>query len=257
VTVSGLKSRESVSPVAQTLRIDISLKSAQIRINHGQRGRALLKTESGELSHNEFTGMDQLPITDIGNLASTQRAEPAGRQPADSRTTSPGAGNLVRVNGAQKPPAPSVSGRDATNGYLDGFSQHPASVDAIRDLHPDQQFFGGFGQVGGLLQLLKSGSNQFHGSRYDYFVNEALGDSALRQHARGQRRKTTAALLASVGSPRVHDSRNKTFFFNWEQFRESQNYNNVFWRFHARVSGSNCRISTGKVLTTDSSAVRY
>ena len=88
---------------------------------------------------------------------------------------------------------------------------------------------------------MKSGTNQFHGSGYDYLVNEALNaglpftdrcasDGAYCTEHRRQaairnrvRRNDLRFHLRRPGSdPKMYNGRNKTFFFvNFEQFRQS------------------------------------
>jgi hypothetical protein len=93
-----------------------------------------------------------------------------------------------------------------------------------------------FGQAGGgfFNLTMKSGSNQFHGSAYDYFVNEALnaGQAFTTDPVKGtlvrvrQRRNDYGFTLGGpVWIPHVFDGHDKVFFFfNWEEFRETQNF---------------------------------
>jgi Carboxypeptidase regulatory-like domain len=258
-------------PVAQTLRIDVGLEvgsnSESITVSEAA---PLLKTESGELSHNVTSqSMDQLPILGIGNAQASSSGvrNPLAASQLIPGTTFSGAGNLMRVNGAQgNTDAIRIEGQDATNGYLDGFSQHTQpSVDAIQEISiQTSNFSAEFGQVGGgfFNFTMKSGGNQFHGSGYDYFVNEALNagqpytDNGNGGLIRGvQRRNDYGGTFGGpVWIPKVYDGRNKTFFFfNWEQFRETQNYNNVFINVPtpAYRAGNFATSSTGRVLATD------
>src|SRR5258708_3978535 len=84
---------------------------------------------------------------------------------------------------------------------------------------------------------MKSGSNHSPGSGYAYFVNEVLnagtpftdagGTDSLKagQHIRNAQRRNNYGF--TFGGPvklgKFYDGHDKTFFFfNWEQFRESQ-----------------------------------
>jgi hypothetical protein len=269
VTVTGFKKyvRQNLFlPVAQTLRIDVSLEvgsnAESITISEAA---PLLKTESGELSHNVTSqSMDQLPILGIGNAQASSSGvrNPLAAVQLIPGTTFSGANNLTRVNGAQgNTDAIRIEGQDATNGYLNGFSQHTQpSVDAIQEISiQTSNFSAEFGQVGGgfFNFTMKSGSNQFHGSGYDYFVNEALNATQPYVNTRGvQRRNDYGGTFGGpIWIPKVYDGRNKTFFFfNWEQFRETQNYNNVYISVPTPAfrAGNFAGSSTGKVLTTDS-----
>ena len=248
VTVPGFKKfvRQNIAVgVAQTLRIDVALEvgSASESVTVTEAA-PLLKTESGELSHNVTSAdMNQLPILGIGNAQASSSGirNPLAASQLIPGTTFSGSGNLVRVNGAQgNTNALRIEGQDATNGYLAGFSQHTQpSVDAIQEISiQTSNYAAEFGQVGGGLfnMTMRSGTNQYHGSLYDYFVNDALNaGQPFSNNGRGglirtpQRRNDYGATFGGpVWIPRVYNGRDKTFFFlNWEQFREVQNINNV------------------------------
>ena len=78
---------------------------------------------------------------------------------------------------------------------------------------------------------MRSGTNQYHGSAYDYFVNEALnagipftndGKGHLLR-PRQRRNDYGFSFGGAVKIPKLYDGHDKTFFFfNWEQFRETQ-----------------------------------
>jgi len=106
--------------VGQTLRIDVGLAVGSPTEEISVTADApLLKTESGELSHNIATAqLNELPILPIGGGGS------AGiRNPLSATRLAPGtnfSSNLVlRVNGAPtNTQAIRIEGQDATNGYV-------------------------------------------------------------------------------------------------------------------------------------------
>ena len=72
-----------------------------------------------------------------------------------------------------------IEGQDSTGNIWKVLQQlsQGASVDAIQEVSVQTSNFAAeYGQVGGgyFNFTMKSGTNQFHGSGYDYFVNEAL-----------------------------------------------------------------------------------
>ena len=88
---------------------------------------------------------------------------------------------------------------------------------------------------------MKSGTNQLHGSAYDYFVNEAFNaglpftDAGTQtpmkagQHIRNAVRRNDygATVGGPIRIPKVYDGENKSFFFfNFEQFRENRTISN-------------------------------
>src|ERR1700736_817454 len=128
-----------------------------------------------------------------------------------------------------------IEGQEAANGFTPGTTQQlQPSVDSIQEFAiQTSNFAAEYGQVGGgyFNVTMKSGTNQFHGSAYDYFVNEVLnagmpftntGTGSLIRPA--QRRNDYGFTLGGpVWIPKVYDGHDKTFFFfNFEQFRETQ-----------------------------------
>ena len=226
----------------QVLRVDVALEigaaTESVTITEAV---ALLKTESGELSHNvSAQRLDELPVLGVGSSAGS-----AGiRNPQAATLLIPGTsytGNaLVRVNGAQGNTFGfRIEGGDVSNGYLSGLNQQTQpSVDAIQEISiQTSNFAAEFGQVGGGLfnVTMKSGSNQFHGSAYDYFVNEALNaGQPFTSSPKGllrpvQRRNDYGFTVGGpVWIPKIYNGHDKTFFFfNLEQFRENQTINNL------------------------------
>ncbi|PWT86745.1 MAG: hypothetical protein C5B58_00915, partial [Acidobacteria bacterium] len=257
--------------VAQTVRVDVGLEvgvtTESVTVNEAI---ALLKTESGELSHNVASQtLDQLPVLGTG---ATQASSEGIRSPMAAVMLIPGAtwsgsANLVRVNGAQgNTNAVRIEGLDASNGSLPGFTQqNQPSVDAIQEISiQTSNFAAEYGQVGGgfFNLTMKSGSNQFHGSAYDYFVNEALnaGQPFTNNGNKGlilpvQRRNDYGFTLGGpLSFPKLYNGHDRTFFFiNWEQYLERVNVNNTFDTVPiAAYRGGNFQQAlTGRTLATD------
>ncbi len=245
VTVPGFKKfvRENLLlPVAQTLRVDAVLEvganSESVTI---AAESPLLKTESGELSHNVGTeSLDNLPVLGIGSSASS-----AGiRNPYAVLQVLPGSDwrpdSSIRINGMpSNTEAMRIEGQDATNGLYSTQSQTQPSVDAIQEFAVETSNYAAeYGQVGGgfFNVTMKSGSNQIHGSAYEYFVNEALnagtpftsnGDGGLLR-PRQRRNDFGFTFGGPVVIPKVFNGHDKLFFFaNFEEYRETVITNNV------------------------------
>jgi hypothetical protein len=248
MTVTGFKkfNRTGLQVQAtQTVRVDVALEvgssTESVTITEAA---PLLNTESGELSHNvDVRKMDELPILGIGGTLSGS----AGiRNPYNMLLTIPGVNYtpnaLIRVNGT---PANSqsirIEGQEAANTGTPGVpQQNQPSVDAIQETAiQTSNFAAEYGQVGGGLfnVTMRSGTNQFHGSGYDYFVNEAFnagnpfvtGSPQGNPRPRARRNDYGFTVGGPVWIPKVWNGRDKTFFFfNWEQFRESTKVNNQF-----------------------------
>ena len=191
VTLAGFK--KFVRPgvvvhVAETARVDATLEVGAITETITVNEEApLLKTESGELSHQiDYSQADALPIFTLnggggpgglGNIRdplSVVNLLPGATQASDS---------VLRINGM---PSSSqtiyVEGQDATNGMWRQTNQAvQQGVDAVQEVSiQTSNFAAEYGQAGGgyFNYTMKSGTNLLHGSAYDYFQNEFL-NSAL------------------------------------------------------------------------------
>jgi hypothetical protein len=248
VSVTGFKKYVRpgiVVPVAQTVRVDAALEVGASTDTITVNAEApLLKTESGELSHNiDYNRVDAIPLITIGTGGALGNI----RNPLQVVTLLPGAqfqnDNTLRVNGMpSSSQAIRIEGQDATNGIWRQQNQvNQAGLDAIQEVSiQTSNFAAEYGQAGGgyFNYTMKSGTNQFHGSAYDFFVNEGLNagtpftDAGLTnslktgQHIRNVQRKNDYGftLGGPVVIPKVYNGHDKTFFFfNFEQYRETQN----------------------------------
>jgi hypothetical protein len=246
VSVPGFKTfvRQNIQvQVAQTLRLDVTMEVGATTESVTVTDAApLLKTESGELSTNVSTDkLNALPVLTLGSGTGLGNV----RNPLQVVNVMPGTmfsnDNTLRVNGMPSSTyAIRIEGQDATNGIHRQFSQvNQASVDAIQEVSVQTSNFAAeFGQAGGgyFNYTMKSGTNKYHGTAYDYFVNEALsagtpftagtGDRA-NQHLRNTQRRNDYGFSfgGPIQIPRLYDGHDKSFFFfNFEQFRENQNF---------------------------------
>ena len=254
VTVPGFKTfvrNGLVVDVAQTYRVDVALEvGAQSESVTVTEAAPLLKTDSGELSHNvTLNTLDELPVLATGAAAGASGIRnpysvvllmPGGYYQTASSGPSSTADMSVRINGAPaNTQAMLIEGQDATNGWYSTQSQTQPSIEAVQEFAiQTSNFAAEFGQVGGGLfnTTMKSGTNQYHGSAYDYFVNEALnagqpftnnGNGQLLR-LRQRRNDYGFTLGGPVYIPKVFNGRNKLFFFfNWEQFRQTTITNTV------------------------------
>jgi hypothetical protein len=84
-----------------------------------------------------------------------------------------------------------------------------------------------FGSASGAVYnvSIKSGTNKFHGTVYDYAVNEILNAYDPANHTRNRVRRHDYGMNVGgpVKIPHLYDGTNRSFFFfNWEQYRDSQ-----------------------------------
>jgi hypothetical protein len=229
-----------VVPVAQTVRVDVALEVGSNTETVTVEAEApLLKTESGELSHN--VGFDRAENLALFTTNGTGGGAIGNvRDPLSVLNLLPGAqqstDNALSINGM---PSSShtirIEGQDATNGMWRQLNQATqASVDAIQEVSVQTSNFAAeYGQAGGgyLNYTMRSGTNQFHGGASDLIVNEAFnagtpftddGNGHLIRNA-VRRNNYGFNLGGPVLIPKVYNGHDKTFFFfNFEQFRETQ-----------------------------------
>jgi len=237
--------------VATDVRSDVTLEvGAATESVTVEAAAPLLKTESGELSHN-VTGNDAdlLPVLTIGAGASFG-ANGFGniRDPLAVSLLIPGVVYAVdggiTVNGLPaSTEAIRIEGQDATNGAWNQKTQiNQSGMDAIQEVAiQTSNFAAEYGQAGGgyFNYTMKSGTNQLHGSAYMYLVNEALNaglpftDAGLTnsqktgQHIRNANRLFDfgGTLGGPVRIPKVYNGTDRTFFFfNFERFQQTQSY---------------------------------
>jgi hypothetical protein len=236
VAVAGFKKyvRQNISVgVAQTLRVDIALEvgSAAESVTVSEQA-SLLKTESGELS----TTVGAQRMIDLGGLGigGTSATSQGLRTYLSEIQLVPGASNPltgfilgVRVNGAPNGTQRTIiDGADATNQINSVQAGTGASMDAMQETAiQTSNYSAEFGQVGGGLFniTMRSGTNQYHGTGYDYLVNEAFNASTPFTNALPRTRRNDYGfnLGGPVWIPKVYNGKDKTFFYyNREQYRE-------------------------------------
>jgi hypothetical protein len=233
---------------AQTIRIDITLEvgnsSESVTVTDAA---PLLKTESGELSHVvSIQRMDNLPVLQASSSGSAGIRNPilvVALIPGSALT--PGqTGPTVRINGGvNNSQTMLVEGMDASNSLGQGASQqNQVGVDSVQEFAVQTSNYAAeFGQAGSAIMniTMKSGTNAFHGSAYEYFVHEKLnaGQPLLNAYntsavniANGNLRRKTRrndfgfTIGGPVWIPKLYDGRNKTFFFlNWEEYKAGAN----------------------------------
>ncbi|HLH42358.1 MAG TPA: carboxypeptidase-like regulatory domain-containing protein [Bryobacteraceae bacterium] len=201
---------------------------------------SLLKTESGETAHN---------ITVKENLELPLLVITGGyRNPYATLTTLPGSSGGAVMNGLGgngTNAAYRIEGQDSSD-RLFNLTEYPsmaqANVDAIQEIsYQTSNYAPEFGQGGGMVvnMTMKSGTNQYHGSGFEYFVNEDLnagypfsisgGPGSLAGGSGGKfrpfyrRHDFGGTLGGPVSIPKLYNGRDKTFFqWSYEEFRYNQ-----------------------------------
>ena len=242
VTVPGFKSYAHTNfhiAAQQTMREDVTLQVGQTTESVTVTAEAsLLKTESSQVVQNvTLAQLNNLPVLVVGATAS------GVRDPFASARLVPGVQYTNGQPGATAVVAQMVVNGTPANTYqtrLDGITTNPTgprnlgaqqqtqpSVDAIEEVAiQTSNFAAEYGTAGGAMinMVSKSGTNVYHGSGYDYVVNEALNAfqpylgtrNKIRQHDWG------FTLGGPLRIPKLYNGTNKTFFFwNFERFNQT------------------------------------
>jgi Carboxypeptidase regulatory-like domain/TonB dependent receptor len=223
---------------AQTLRVDVPLEVGTAGDNITISAEAtLLKTETGDIAHNiTLEQLTDLPILGIGNA----NAGSSGvRNPFNSTQLVPGvnytANSSMIINGAPTNTASyRLEGMDNTNHTVSfALQENQPSADAVQEVAVQTSNYAPeFGTAGGGLFniTMKSGTSQYHGSFYEYFVNEDLnaGYAYTENLATGggkvRPRNRRNDFGGTAGGPipfLTKGSRRTFFFFSIERFLET------------------------------------
>src|SRR5215471_9819029 len=229
----------------QTLPLDLSLEVGSAAESVTVTAEAtLLKTESGDVAHNiTLAQLDELPVLGIG----TANAGSNGiRNPYNAVVFLPGVSyfanfNMI-VNGAPTNTAGyRIEGLDNTNHTVAfAIMQNMPNADAVQEMAiQTSNYAAEFGQAGGGLfnMTMKSGTNQFHGGGFEYFVNEFMnaGDpfsfnsgtpanpSGGKYRPVNRRNDYGGTFGGPFWIPKLYNGRDKTFFFfSYERYKEAQ-----------------------------------
>jgi hypothetical protein len=206
---------------------------------------SLLKTESGDVTHNmSIDQLDDLPLLGIGTANSGTSGV---RNPYNALQTLPGVSSYASSGqftmnglGGAMTETMRIEGQDATSRLFatyDYTQMGQPSADAIQEVaYQTSNYAAEYGQAGSVVinMTMKSGTNQYHGTGFDYFVNEDLNagypfsvNSAGtgKERPRNRRNDFGGTLGGPIRIPKIYDGRNKTFFFfNYEQFLETTQY---------------------------------
>jgi hypothetical protein len=255
VKVAGFKTYNHTNlsiAATQVLKEDIPLEVGAASDSVTVEAQAsLLSTETGDVTHLvTLEQMDDLPLLGIG----TTNAGTSGyRNPYNTLLTLPGvsgyaSSGLFTINGlgggASFTPSLSetmrIEGQDATSRIFGTYvytQMAQPNTDAIQEIaYQTSNYAAEYGQAGSVVinMTMKSGTNQYHGTGFEYFVNEDLnaGDPFTenpngtgKYRPLNRRNDFGGTLGGPVMIPKLYNGKNKTFFFfAYEQFLEGTAY---------------------------------
>ena len=242
VEVAGFKkfTQEGIRVfVAETEHVDISLQvGAATDSVTVTADAAMLKTENAaQNSTISVESLNDLPI----NFGAGGNTSAAGIRNALTMVALVPSGVFSSYSSIRLDGAPTntfniqIEGQQANNARLNiRQDQVQPSVESLQEVSIlTSNFAPEYGQVtGGFVNFnVKSGTNQFHGSLFDYWVNEILGagqpftNNGAGSLVRPPNRRYDFGgnIGGPVRIPKLYDGRNKTFFFfSYEEFYQKQ-----------------------------------
>ncbi len=239
VTVPGFKKYTHTNfhlAAGQTMREDVALQVGEASDSVTVSAEAsLLQTESSELVHNvTLSQLDNLPLLSVGATNDGFRDYfAASRLLPGIQYQNSGAFSAVTQTVINGTPNNSVQAR------LDGATMNPTSLrllGATMETQPSTEaiqevailtsnFAPEFGTAGGAVvnMVTKSGTNDLHGTGYDYVVNEALNAAQPYTGIRNKVRQHDYGFTVGgpIYLPKIYNGKDRTFFFfSFEQFRQ-------------------------------------
>lgn len=218
--------------VAEVTRLDVRLKLGNIAetVNVTSESQ-ILKTDASDIGTSiESSLLSTLPLQVGGAvrdpLAFTKLTPGFNGQTANSAREYQ---SYYTVNGGQSGATQIlVDGADVQLTSVQSQYNTGVSVDAVEEFKVmSSNFSAEYGRsTGGIINLsLKSGTNQFHGSAFDYLRNDVLDAKGFFNPERLENRQNDFGLTFSgpVWIPKIYNGHSKTFFFfAYEGFRYRQ-----------------------------------
>src|SRR3984885_4440669 len=210
----------------QTLRVDITLSvAAQAQSVEVFDAASSVNTENATLADSKGNSdITQLPINPRSVSSS-----PLAALAVSASVTTDSQGNIAVGGATASQTGFSVDGISTANVRLNG---------ALQDAYPSMENIAEmrvtafnnnaeFAQIGDVTFVTKSGTNQLHGSAFEYFQDSGLDASVLNFTTKAPRTFNTfgGSLGGPVTIPKLYHGRDKTFFFiDYEGNRKTQSY---------------------------------
>jgi carboxypeptidase family protein/TonB-dependent receptor-like protein len=212
--------------VAQQARVNVSLRPGTVSESvEVQASAVALDTDTAAVTQTVTpTQIEQLPVENRNFVSLLFLGAGAVQTNGEQGQMRQGEGNAISING----------GRPTSNNYtLDGLINTdtalntPAvilSQDAIQEFKIQSETYSAeYGFSANQVNLVtKSGTNQLHGTAFEFLRNDAFDAKAPLQQSLPELRQNQFGFVVGgpVYIPKVYDGRNKTFFMvNYEGWR--------------------------------------
>jgi len=198
----------------QTLRIDVLLKlKSENQSVEVSSTVMMVNTENGVIGDSKAT-------SEIGELPMNYRAvstSPLAALQSSANVQQDSQGNIALAGATANMVGYSVDGISTANIWQSTAGSNPyPSSEGIAELKVTAfNNNAEFSQVGDVTFTTKSGSNNLHGSLFEYLQNDALDAKILNFSSKAPKRFNTfgGSLGGPVRIPKLYNGRDKTFFF--------------------------------------------
>jgi hypothetical protein len=210
----------------QDIRLDIKFAvaatSQQIEV---QAGAVAVNTENATLTDSKVNAdITQLPINSRAVSSS-----PLAALATSPSVTKDSQGNFAIGGATSSQTGFAVDGISTANVRYNGALQDAyPSLEGIAEMKVTAfNNNAEFAQIGDVTFITKSGTNQLHGSAFEYFQNRDLDATVLNFSSKAPKSFNTfgGSLGGPVTIPKFYNGRDKTFFFiDYEGNRKTQSY---------------------------------
>jgi hypothetical protein len=216
VTNTGIK-LETGRVAVLNIQVEVGAIAEQVTVEAAPPLMETSHAAIGEVVQNKAVLELPLDGRSFASLALITPQVSPGRSQAQWYPVMPGASLDVTISGSRaENNQVTLDSTTVTNDYTGGTMVYP-SVDALQEFKIVQGSYSADlgARLGQILLVTKSGTNEFHGSAFEFLRNDALDARnffdarkfSLRQNQFG------AALGGPVMLPTIYDGKNKTHFF--------------------------------------------
>jgi hypothetical protein len=191
----------ALAPASENQIVEVSSAAEQVNTENGTIGDSKVSTQITQLPLN-FRAVSTSPLAALATSPNVQY---------DSQ------GNIAVSGATANMVGYSVDGISTANVFQSAASSNPyPSSEGIAELKVTAfNNSAEFSQVGDVTFTTKGGSNNYHGSLFEYLQNDALDAKVLNFTDKAPKRFNTfgGSIGGPLSIPKLYDGHNKTFFF--------------------------------------------
>jgi hypothetical protein len=238
--------------VDQTLRVDIGLEVGNVKEQVTVTGRApVIETDQSSIGQvTENKTMVELPLNGRHVLQLAQLAPGATQGQYDAVNRFRNYGMVITSNGGRPEQNNYLIDGTDDKSYILGMMLVVPSVDAMQEFKVQTANYSAeFGQSSGAVvnMAIKSGTNQFHGTVYEFLRNDKL--NARNVFASKNLPFKYNQFGASLGGPILKDK--AFFFFNYEGLRQVQSAPYFYFVMNTTTPHPRIALKSTSAATTD------